>query len=240
MKKVLTKIKEYLFPYYSIIKNDNKIVIIDEKENKRFLHKYEMKKIKGLRLSIEGRNNILTIKKPYNFQNVSVLCRGENNSITMNSTNLAYKNLEILFSGSWNNRRICIGRNCSFFGPCRLTLTDNNSYINIGDDCIFSHDVYIYTNDNHTILDKNTKEILNKGYGVEIGNHNWIGHRVSILKNVKLADNVIVGAGAVVSRTFDRNNIAIAGNPAKILKENVIWTIKGFDSYTKSLSRDKK
>ncbi|MGL5544389.1 MAG: DapH/DapD/GlmU-related protein, partial [Cetobacterium sp.] len=52
---------------------------------------------------------------------------------------------------------------------------------------------------------------------IEIGKGVWIGGNVSILPGVTLGDNVIVAAGAVVTKNFPPNCI-IAGVPAKILK----------------------
>ena len=49
---------------------------------------------------------------------------------------------------------------------------------------------------------------------VSIGNHCWIGGHATILPGVTLGNNVIVGAGAVVTRSFG-DNLVIAGNPAK-------------------------
>ena len=51
---------------------------------------------------------------------------------------------------------------------------------------------------------------------VSIGNHCWIGH-ATILPGVTLGNNVIVGAGAVVTRSFG-DNLVIAGNPAKVVR----------------------
>ena len=55
---------------------------------------------------------------------------------------------------------------------------------------------------------------------IRIGKHCWIGANVVILPSVILGDNVVVGAGAVVTKSFPQGNVVIAGNPAKIIKEN--------------------
>ncbi len=34
----------------------------------------------------------------------------------------------------------------------------------------------------------------------------------------------IIGASSVVTKRFDENNIAIGGNPAKIIKRNINWS----------------
>ena len=45
----------------------------------------------------------------------------------------------------------------------------------------------------------------------------------SICKNVRIADNSIIGAHAVVTKSFSEKNSVIAGNPAKIVKQGVEW-----------------
>lgn len=58
---------------------------------------------------------------------------------------------------------------------------------------------------------------------ISIGNHVWIGTNAIILKGVDIGDGAVVAAGAVVTRSVPPRCI-VAGNPAKIVKENVEWS----------------
>jgi acetyltransferase-like isoleucine patch superfamily enzyme len=51
---------------------------------------------------------------------------------------------------------------------------------------------------------------------IRIGRHCWLSVNAVILPGVELGDNVIVGAGAVVSKSFP-SNCVLAGVPAKII-----------------------
>jgi maltose O-acetyltransferase len=53
---------------------------------------------------------------------------------------------------------------------------------------------------------------------VKIGRNCWLANGVVITAGVELGDNVIVGANAVVTKSFP-SNVIIAGVPAKIIAE---------------------
>ncbi len=53
---------------------------------------------------------------------------------------------------------------------------------------------------------------------VKIGNNCWIGANAVILPGVELGDNVIIGAGSVVTKDFP-SAVIVAGIPAKIIKQ---------------------
>ena len=68
-----------------------------------------------------------------------------------------------------------------------------------------NHDLYNY-------------DLYSKSEPIVIGDNCWLGANCVILSGVKLGEHVIVGAGAVVTKSFPSNCI-IAGVPAKIIKE---------------------
>ncbi len=100
--------------------------------------------------------------------------------------------------------------------------TDRTSII-VGEDCMFSAFINVSTDDCHAILDLNTGRHLNPAGSILFEPHIWIGMHCMILKNVKLGFGSIVGAGSVVTRNVPRK-VAMAGNPARIVKTNISWT----------------
>jgi acetyltransferase-like isoleucine patch superfamily enzyme len=53
-----------------------------------------------------------------------------------------------------------------------------------------------------------------------IGENCFIGARSIIMPGVKIGDGSVVGAGSVVTKDVPSHS-AVAGNPAKVLKENI-------------------
>jgi acetyltransferase-like isoleucine patch superfamily enzyme len=53
---------------------------------------------------------------------------------------------------------------------------------------------------------------------IVIGRFCWMGMGAVILPGVRLADFTIVGAGAIVTKSFQEGYCVIAGNPARIIK----------------------
>lgn len=60
-----------------------------------------------------------------------------------------------------------------------------------------------------------------KKRNIIIGDDCFIGADSLILKGTILGKNCVVGAGSVVSRIFP-DNVIIAGNPVKVIKNNKI------------------
>ncbi|MCX8084449.1 MAG: acyltransferase [Calditerrivibrio sp.] len=54
---------------------------------------------------------------------------------------------------------------------------------------------------------------------VVIGDDVWIGANVVILPGVKIGNRCIIGAGSIVTRSFEEDDLIIAGNPAKIIRK---------------------
>ena len=53
---------------------------------------------------------------------------------------------------------------------------------------------------------------------LRIGRNCWLGAGVIVVPGVTIGDNVVVGAGSVVTRDLPDNVIAV-GSPCKILRE---------------------
>lgn len=53
---------------------------------------------------------------------------------------------------------------------------------------------------------------------VRIGSHSWIGTHAVILPGITLGCYTIVGAGAVVTKSFENGYQVLAGNPAKVIR----------------------
>lgn len=82
--------------------------------------------------------------------------------------------------------------------------------IHIGEETYVARGAYIFSHDYCRALHTDTF----------IGRRCFIGANAIILPGVKLGDNTIVGAGAVVTKSFE-GGVILAGNPAKIVRKGI-------------------
>lgn len=68
---------------------------------------------------------------------------------------------------------------------------------------------------NHDLYD-NSKHLMEE---VHIGRYCWLGMNSVILPGTRLGDFTIVGAGSVVTKSFNEGYCVIGGNPAKVIKQ---------------------
>lgn len=106
---------------------------------------------------------------------------------------------------------IFIGRNVFINSGCHF---QDQGGIYIGDGSLIGSQVVIATVNHELDPEHRGDNILSS---VHIGKNVWIGSHATILPGVKIGDNAVVAAGAVVTKDVEANAI-VAGVPARFLK----------------------
>lgn len=173
----------------------------------------------GIRIS--GNNNRVIIGDFSVLKGASLYIHGDNNTITIGPwCHLAGTSLYIADSGG----EITVGERTRFLGKTDLNVIEGTA-IRIGKDCLFSSDIHFRTGDSHSVLDLDGRRI-NASEDIVLGDHVWVGTKVTCLKGAAVADHSIVGACSLVTKAFDTPNSALAGVPARIVRTGVDWSIK--------------
>ncbi len=167
-------------------------------------------------------------------------------SILSTITIKAQKNQPVLANGEGT---IVIGKNVVFgvryasdyyTKYAYLNARTKTSYIEIGDHCMMNNNLSIISDgmciiisqkcligSNVQILDSDFHELNPqdrfggkdvKKKDVYIEENVFIGNNVTILKGVRIGKNSVLGNGAVVTKDIPEN-VVVAGNPAKIIRQ---------------------
>lgn len=221
LKKILSFIINLSYFIYSFLR------INFDKKNKVFININEnYRKICfyppwGLLLKLKGKNNIVNINYPYKFKNCKIRMDCDNGKISIGKKCSLAKTIIFLERGE--SPVIEIGDYCTSVKLC--IFSRGKKSLIIESDCMFANNILIRLTDSHLIFKRGTDEVINKQKNCAyIGHHSWIGEDVRILKNAYIAPNSIVGIGSVVSGAFQEEYTCIAGNPAKIIKRDVVWS----------------
>ena len=138
---------------------------------------------------------------------------------------------------SFKNSIAYCGDDLHLFGEPEIS---HRNKLKIGNSCRINSDVYLNARSGieigNDVTLSNGVKILSTGYDLEqwmlteqkkhtentpvkIGNHCWIGTNAIILPGVEISGEfVVIGAGAVVTKSITESNVLVAGNPAKIVK----------------------
>lgn len=110
----------------------------------------------------------------------------------------------------------------------KYTTAGNDIYIgadgaeiNIGEDNMFS--LFVKMNvGSHKIMNKATSEDITNRKPIITGDHVWVGMGATLLPGCNMGRDGIIGASTVVNKSFP-DGVAVAGNPARIVKRDFIW-----------------
>lgn len=118
------------------------------------------------------------------------------------------------------NFRCEFGRNIhvgNYFYANYDTVILDGAKVTIGDRVLFGPKVGLYTS-NHS-FDACERELGGCiAKPITIGNRCWLAANVTVLPGVTIGDDVIIGAGSVVTHDIPSNVIAV-GNPCHVLRE---------------------
>ena len=109
---------------------------------------------------------------------------------------------------------IHIGSN--FYANHNLSILDGGR-VTIGDSVFIAPNVVI-TTAGHAIDPEQRDRGMEIALPITIGSHVWMGANVCILPGVTVGDNVVIGAGSVVTKDIPDNVIAV-GNPCRALRK---------------------
>lgn len=243
---IIKSIKKRIFKNKNIVQiqgtnNNENRVQIQGVNNKVIDKDGKPLQLEHLHIEIIGNNNIIRIHDVKNFlATLHIIIGGSNCEVEIGANNFIFGDIAINM-GSKNenshviNSKVIIGDNNRFsgWGNGEITNVNSNSIIQIGNDCMFANGVMLYNTDGHPIYEYN-QETQIKGrclntvnpMKLTIGNHVWIGKDALILKNVNIPNDCIIGRSSVVAtKNFTKEHCVIAGNPAKVVKENVTWDV---------------
>ncbi len=128
-----------------------------------------------------------------------------------------YPNVKISVIGSPEKSAVLnIGSNVAIGDRTEIHVGDS---VTIGNGSLISWDCLIIDRDYHKLGNTGTTENIKP---ITIGNHVWIACNSMIMKGVTIGDGAVVAAGSVVTKNVPSGAL-VAGNPAKIIKERVVW-----------------
>jgi len=121
--------------------------------------------------------------------------------------------IEPPFYANWGGRHVHFGRNV--YANFGLTLVDD-THIYVGDNTMFGPHVTVAAA-GHPVDPELRRQGLQYNAPVRIGANCWIGAGAILLPGVTVGDNVVIGAGSVVTRDLPSDTVAV-GNPCRVMR----------------------
>ena len=174
----------------------------------------------GVDFDIDGDFNEINISEGCVLNNVRFRVRGSNHKVIIGKSCRFSRGGEI-----WIEDHGClltIGAGTTF-EAVHLALTEPDSQIIVGRDCMFAYDIDVRTGDSHSLISVRDNKRINHAQNIIIGDHVWVAAHCILLKGTEIAENSVVATGAVVTKSYKTKGIIIGGNPAAQIKEGITW-----------------
>lgn len=91
--------------------------------------------------------------------------------------------------------------------------------ISLGNNVHITNGVNFVTHDGGTLIFRKYEPTLEITKPIVVGNDVYIGTKALIMPGVTIGDNVVIGAGSIVTNDIPSNSVAV-GVPAKVIKSS--------------------
>ena len=162
--------------------------------------------------------NVQIGKSVINSNNVEI----GDNAIIRNNTTISCENLKIGNNTAIHSGNIISGKNSFKIGENSRIINDH--FIDLWNNVEIGNNTWLAGKRSqlwtHGSIHTKTG---NKDLSIKIGNDIYIGSNSSISPGVKIDSLNLIGLGSVLTKSIHSSKNIIAGNPAKIIKENIDW-----------------
>ena len=183
--------------------------------------KVENKSVGSFVIDNVGTANSIYASEGSFFDKTRIHICGNNNHIKFGPRCIVGENCSFWMEG--DNISIIIGAKTTFTHTVHFCAQENDMSITVGEDCMFSNSIIVRTSDSHPIYDISTHSRINPPKSVVVGSHVWIAPNSKIMKGADIGDGAIIGSNTIVTKPVPANTLVV-GAPAKVVKEDVMWT----------------
>ncbi|MDI9479419.1 MAG: acyltransferase [Syntrophomonadaceae bacterium] len=161
------------------------------------------------------KRHLTSCGKNLRARNPGLLFLGEGSEVHIGDNVLLERDVRI---STGTNARVYIGDNSYLGDGCNLLAVKE---LRIGKGCSISWHVLFMDTSSHPLAFAGEK-METKIAPIIVEDHVWIGCRAVILKGVTVGEGSIIANNAVVTKDVPPRTM-VAGNPARVIKEDVIW-----------------
>lgn len=185
--------------------------------------RYGVTLMRGLKIDSHGTDNEVVMGDFVQIKDSAIIIDGSHNRVTIGDYSVLNQ-VEVCMLDDHNE--FTVGQHTGLCGKTEIAIIEGTRLV-IGDRCMLSGNLYFRTGDSHSVLDMAGRRV-NPSKDIVIGNHVWIGAKVTCLKGVTVPDDCIVGAATTLCRQYREPNTVIAGVPGKVVKTGVTWSPERF------------
>lgn len=223
-----------------------RLVVLDGTENYQDLYGNQLVTYNDKPINVCLRDGGKVIIKSKRLDNENRIA-SEGNSYISIGENVCIKKDSIISS---TNGKVEIGANCKFESNLMIRVSSGgmvlinerctiqrygvlvasfNAKIVLGSDCMLSYFVLIRAGNSHNMIDLDTRCHLddNSLRDVILGEHVWVGMRVTLINGVRIGSGSTIGANSFICKKRFKSNCCVAGNPPKVLREKTAWIRDG-------------